>query len=55
MVTFSETGAAIFIKAIDNILQLSRGMSKLNGVWLVGDCLYSRIAEKGCSRKLGCR
>ncbi len=56
MVTFSEAGAAIFIKAINNnILQLSRGMPKLNSVWLVGDCLYSPIAEKGSSWILGLR
>jgi hypothetical protein len=58
MVTFSEAGvAAIFVKAIINniILQLSRGMPKLNSVWLVGDCLYSPIAEKGSSRILGLR
>ena len=41
MVTFSETGAAIFIKAISNNLQLSRGMPKLNSVWLVRDCRYA--------------
>jgi hypothetical protein len=53
MVTFSEAGvAAIFIKAINSILQLSRGMPKLNSVWLVGDCLYLPLVEKGSSRKL---
>ena len=40
----------MFIKAINNILQLSRGMPKLNSVCLVGDCLYSQMAEKGSSR-----
>ncbi len=48
MVTFSEAGVAIFIKAINNnILQLSRGMPKLNSVWLVGDCLYSLTFREG--------
>ena len=55
MVTFSETGAAVFIKAINNILQLSRGMPKLNSVWLVGDASIHRESEKGSSRKLSFR
>ena len=52
MVTFWEAGAAMFVKAINNVLSLSRGMPKLNSIGLVGDYLYSRMAEKRSSRKL---
>jgi hypothetical protein len=38
----------MFIKTINNILQLSRGMPKLNSVCLVGSCLYSRMAKRNC-------
>jgi hypothetical protein len=55
-VTFWEAGAAMFfVKAINNVFSLSRGMPKLNSIGLVGDYLYSRMAEKTFFPETNCR